>query len=178
ASCMHPRVCPGFAVDQSEAVELLRAVRATPGVRHVRVASGVRFDLALRDADALRAYTMEFTGGQLKVAPEHICDSVLDLMRKPGLAVFERFLTAFADHSTAAGKEQYVVPYLLSAFPGCTDDDMRTLSRWLAARGWSPRQVQCFIPTPGTVATAMFFAGIDPAGNPVPVARTDAARLR
>ncbi len=178
ASCMHPRVCPGFAVDQSEAVELLRAVRATPGVRHVRVASGVRFDLALRDADALRAYTMEFTGGQLKVAPEHICDSVLDLMRKPGLAVFERFLTAFADHSTTAGKEQYVVPYLLSAFPGCTDNDMRTLSRWLAARGWSPRQVQCFIPTPGTVATAMFFAGIDPAGNPVPVARTDAARLR
>ncbi|MBZ2171159.1 YgiQ family radical SAM protein [Desulfovibrio sp. DS-1] len=178
ASCMHPRVCPGFAVDQSEAVELLRAVRATPGVRHVRVASGVRFDLALRDADALRAYTMEFTGGQLKVAPEHICDGVLDLMRKPGLAVFERFLAAFADHSTAAGKEQYVVPYLLSAFPGCTDDDMRTLSRWLAARGWSPRQVQCFIPTPGTVATAMFFAGIDPEGNPVPVARTDATRLR
>lgn len=178
ASCMHPRVCPGFAVDQSEAVELLRAVRATPGVRHVRVASGVRFDLALRDEEALRAYTMEFTGGQLKVAPEHICDSVLDLMRKPGLAVFERFLTAFADHSTAAGKEQYVVPYLLSAFPGCTDDDMRTLSRWLAARGWSPKQVQCFIPTPGTVATAMFFAGIDPQGNPVPVARTDAQRLR
>ncbi|HEU6436319.1 MAG TPA: YgiQ family radical SAM protein [Nitratidesulfovibrio sp.] len=178
ASCMHPRVCPGFAVDQTEAVDLLRAVRATPGVRHVRVASGVRFDLALRDEEALRAYTMEFTGGQLKVAPEHICDGVLDLMRKPGLAVFERFLTAFADHSTAAGKEQYVVPYLLSAFPGCTDDDMRTLARWLAARGWSPRQVQCFIPTPGTVATAMFFAGIDPAGNPVHVARTDAARLR
>ena len=178
ASCMHPRVCPGFAVDQSEAVELLRAVRATPGVRHVRVASGVRFDLALRDDEALRAYTMEFTGGQLKVAPEHICDRVLNLMRKPGLGVFERFLTAFADHSTAAGKEQYVVPYLLSAFPGCTDDDMRTLSRWLAARGWSPRQVQCFIPTPGTVATAMFFAGIDPEGRPVPVARTDAERLR
>jgi uncharacterized radical SAM protein YgiQ len=178
ASCMHPRVCPGFAVDQTEAVELLRAVRATPGVRHVRVASGVRFDLALRDDTALRAYTMEFTGGQLKVAPEHVCDGVLDLMRKPGLAVFERFLTAFTDHSAAAGKEQYVVPYLLSAFPGCTDDDMRALARWLAARGWSPRQVQCFIPTPGTVATAMFFAGIDPEGNPVPVARTDAARLR
>lgn len=178
ASCMHPRVCPGFAVDQSEAVELLRAVRATPGVRHVRVASGVRFDLALRDDEALRAYTMEFTGGQLKVAPEHICDRVLDLMRKPGLGVFERFLAAFADHSTAAGKEQYVVPYLLSAFPGCTDDDMRTLARWLATRGWSPKQVQCFIPTPGTVATAMFFAGIGPDGKPVPVARTDAERLR
>lgn len=178
ASCMHPRVCPGFAVDQTGTVELLRAVRAVPGVRHVRVASGVRFDLALRDENALRAYTTEFTGGQLKVAPEHICDSVLDLMRKPGLAVFERFLDAFAAHSAAAGKEQYVVPYLLSAFPGCTDDHMRSLARWLAARGWSPRQVQCFIPTPGTVATAMFFAGIDPEGAPVPVARTDAARLR
>lgn len=178
ASCMFPSVCKGFAVDQRKAVRLLREVRDTPGVRNVRVASGVRFDLALREGEALRAYTMEFTGGQLKVAPEHICDEVLEYMRKPGLPVFEKFLEAFAAFSDEAGKEQYVVPYLLSAFPGCTDDHMRTLSRWLQARGWSPQQVQCFIPTPGTVATAMYAAGIDPEGNPIPVARTDAERLR
>ncbi|GEB81046.1 UPF0313 protein [Desulfovibrio desulfuricans] len=178
ASCMFPSVCKGFAVDQRKAVRLLWEVRDTPGVRNVRVASGVRFDLALREGEALRAYTMEFTGGQLKVAPEHICDEVLEYMRKPGLPVFEKFLEAFAAFSDEAGKEQYVVPYLLSAFPGCTDDHMRTLSRWLQARGWSPQQVQCFIPTPGTVATAMYAAGIDPEGNPIPVARTDAERLR
>jgi radical SAM superfamily enzyme YgiQ (UPF0313 family) len=99
-------------------------------------------------------------------------------MRKPPFASFERFLTVFEQESDAAGKEQYVVPYLMSAFPGCTDDDMRALAAWLKAKGWRPRQVQCFIPTPGTVATAMYFAGVDEKGRPIPVARTDAERLR
>ena len=144
----------------------------------MRVASGVRYDLALPDPKALRAYTSEFTGGQMKVAPEHIVDGVLRLMRKPGRGQFEKFLQEFRGYSSAAGKEQYVVPYLISGFPGCTDQDMRELADWLRRQGWSPRQVQCFIPTPGTVATAMFYAGIDPEGRPLPVARTDAERLR
>ena len=177
-SCLHPAPCPLFQVDQGLGVRLLRAVAALPGVRHVRVASGVRFDLALRDPEALRAYTSEFTGGQLKTAPEHSEDAVLGLMRKPGLAVFERFLEAFARHCRATGKEQYVIPYLMSAHPGCADADMRALAAWLKKRDWRPRQVQCFIPTPGTVATAMFYAGVSPDGRPVHVARTDAARLR
>ncbi len=178
ASCMHPSVCPQFRVNQSAAVDMLRDIREERGVRHVRVASGVRYDLAQRDDNALRAYTMEFTGGQLKVAPEHICDTVLNLMRKPGLAVFEAFLRNFERYSQEAGKEQYVIPYLMSGFPGCTDTDMLTLGDWLARRGWKPQQVQCFIPTPGTVATAMFHAGIAPDGTPIYVARTDAQRLR
>jgi uncharacterized radical SAM protein YgiQ len=177
-SCLHPRICPGFQVDQSRAVELLRAVSSLPGVRHVRVASGVRFDLALQNSEALRAYCTEFTGGQLKVAPEHICAPVLKQMRKPPPELFEKFLQAFERHSRQAGKEQYVIPYLISAFPGCTDEHMRTLKKWLKQRGWSPKQVQCFIPTPGTVATAMFYCGRDPDGNPIPVARTDRDRLR
>ena len=77
-----------------------------------------------------------------------------------------------------ANKEQYVVPYLMSAFPGCTDGDMRSLGGWLAAKGWSPRQVQCFIPTPGTLATAMFYSGLNTQGQPIYVARSDAERLR
>lgn len=178
SSCMVPRVCPGFSVDQTEHVNLLRDIRKVPGVRHVRVASGVRFDLALHQDAALEAYAGEFTGGQLKVAPEHCADEVLHLMRKPGMEPFERFLDAFRRYSEAHGKEQYVIPYLMSAFPGCTDAHMRRLADWLEERHWSPRQVQCFVPTPGTVATAMYYAGVDTEGRPLPVARTDAARLR
>ncbi len=178
ASCLFPAVCPGFRVDQSAGVELLREVTRQEGVRHVRVASGIRHDLALQDPQALKALTMEFTGGQLKVAPEHLSERVLRGMRKPAREVFERFLEEFRRHSEAAGKEQYVIPYLISAFPGCTDQDMRILADWLRGRGWTPRQVQCFIPTPGTVATAMYFTGLDPEGNPIHVARSDAERLR
>jgi radical SAM superfamily enzyme YgiQ (UPF0313 family) len=138
----------------------------------------VRHDVALTEPAYVRALVGEFTGGQLKLAPEHACDRVLRLMRKPPFAAFESFLTVFERVSREAGKEQYVIPYLMSAFPGCTDADMRELARWLRARGWRPQQVQCFIPTPGTVATAMYYAGIDPEGRPIPVARTDAARLR
>ncbi len=177
-SCMHPTPCKAFKADQSAAIALLRNVRDMQKVQHVRVASGVRHDLAMQNFKALQAYTTEFTGGQLKVAPEHICDTVLHLMRKPGVSVFEAFLDAFVKFSRQAGKEQYVVPYLMSAFPGCTDRDMHRLSDWLKRRGWRPRQVQCFIPTPGTVATAMYYAGISPVGSSIPVARTDAQRLR
>jgi uncharacterized radical SAM protein YgiQ len=178
ASCMTPKVCPHFRMDQKAHLDLLRAVRRVPGVRGVRVASGVRFDLALQDMDALGGYLREFVGGQLKIAPEHVCDHVLRMMRKPGNRVFEEFLTVFSRESERAGKEQYVIPYLMSAFPGTTDDDMRALARWLTARSWKPRQVQCFIPIPGAVATAMYFAGINPDGQPIPVARSDEARLR
>ncbi len=177
-SCMHPAICPFFVVDQKAGVSLLRAVNELPAVRHVRVASGVRFDLALRDDMALAAYTSEFTGGQLKVAPEHSVDAVLSLMRKPSMVVFEQFLEAFHRHSGKAGKEQYTIPYLMSAFPGCTEGHMRELAGWLRKKNWQPQQVQCFIPTPGTVATAMYYAKITPTGEPLYVARSDKERLR
>ncbi|MBN2309837.1 MAG: radical SAM protein, partial [Candidatus Hydrogenedentes bacterium] len=178
SSCLTPAICPSFRADQAGLVRLLRSVERVPGVRHLRVASGVRFDLALEDEAYVRALVARYVGGQLKVAPEHASDRVLALMRKAPFSAFERFLTVFERESRRAGKEQYVVPYLLSALPGCTDDDMRALARWLKARGWKPQQVQCFIPTPGTVATAMYWAGIDTEGRPIPVARTDAERLR
>jgi uncharacterized radical SAM protein YgiQ len=177
-SCLHPALCPFFQVDQGQGVRLLREIAALPGVRHVRVASGVRFDLALGDPQALAAYTAEFTGGQLKVAPEHSEDAVLRLMRKPSMQVFERFLGQFARAVGKSHKELYTVPYLMSAFPGCTDNHMRALSTWLRERRWSPKQVQCFIPTPGTVATAMYYSGLAPDGSPIYVARSDKDRLR
>lgn len=178
ASCCYPELCRFFITPQEEHVALLRAIAALPEIKQVRVASGVRGDLALRHPRALEAYAVEFTGGQLKVAPEHCVPAVLASMRKPSIAVFESFLHHFTHHIHLAGREHYVVPYLMSAFPGCTDEDMHTLARWLRQRHWNPRQTQCFIPTPGTIATAMFYCGRNEALEPIYVARTDAQRLR
>jgi uncharacterized radical SAM protein YgiQ len=177
-SCLTPRICKHFQVDQRAFVELLESVARVPGVRHVRVASGWRMDLGLADKESLKRLVRRFTGGQAKVAPEHMSKRVLRLMRKPGFAVFEEFLEVFSRESDRAGKEQYVVPYLMSAHPGCTEEDMRDLAGWLGARGWKPDQVQCFIPLPGTAAAAMHFAGTDMDGDPIHVAATDAERLR
>jgi uncharacterized radical SAM protein YgiQ len=176
--CLTPKVCRHFETHEAELIHLLRTLRAVDGVKHLRVASGVRYDLAGAEGEYLRALVREFVGGQLKIAPEHRCDHVLRLMRKPRFETFERFLNAFERESHQAHKEQYVIPYLISAFPGCTEEDMQALAEWLRERGWKPQQVQCFIPTPGTVATAMFYAGIDPHGNPISVARTDKERMR
>lgn len=176
--CLFPRLCPHFKTDDAALVTLLHQVAAMDGVKHVRVASGIRYDLGEANKAYLRALIREFVGGQLKVAPEHLCDSVLRLMRKPSRAAFEAFIQFFEEESKKADKEQYVVPYLISAFPGCTDADMRELARWLQQRNWRPRQVQCFIPTPGTVASAMFYAGVDTEGKPIPVARSDRDRMR
>jgi uncharacterized radical SAM protein YgiQ len=176
--CLTPQVCRHFETREGELVELLRTLRGLEGVKHLRVASGVRYDLAREEGEYLRALVREFVGGQLKVAPEHRSDHVLRLMRKPKFEAFEQFLGDFERESRQASKEQYVVPYLISAFPGCTETDMEALSGWLRERGWKPQQVQCFIPTPGTVATAMYYAGIDPRGQPIAVARTDKERMR
>jgi uncharacterized radical SAM protein YgiQ len=178
SSCLTPALCKHFTVSQADFVDLLDGVADVPKVGHVRVASGWRMDLGLTDMPPLARLIRDYVGGQCKVAPENIADHVLALMRKPKFATFERFMDVFERESKKAGKRQYVIPYLMSAFPGCTDDDMRTLGRWLAERGWKPEQVQCFIPLPGTAAAAMYHAGTDLKGNPIPVAKTDAERLR
>ncbi len=177
-SCLFPKRCRFFQAPQEAAGALLRKAAAVPGVEHVRVASGVRHDLALESEEYLQALVGEFTGGQLKIAPEHISEKVLRLMRKPPLRLWETFLRKFDKLSQEAGKEQFVIPYLLSGFPGCSDAEMEELAAWLKRRGWRPQQVQCFIPTPGTLATAMFYAKKDPDGRTIYVARTDAERLR
>jgi len=177
-SCLWPHICAHFSPDQQSLADLMKSVSKLPGVKHLRTASGVRHDLALTDLSYLQSVVGEFTGGQLTVAPEHNSSRVLSLMRKPPFAEFERFLAAFDRISRQCGKEQYVIPYLISAFPGCTVEDMKELAAWLRQKNWKPQQVQCFIPTPGTVASAMYCAGIDPDGNPIRVAKTDAERLQ
>ena len=145
------------------------------GIR-VGANGGIRFDVALKEPEFAVGLAREFVGGQLKLAPEHSVPHVLELMRKTDFAQFDRFLKLFERTNRETGKEQYVIPYVMSAFPGCTMADMQSLRDWFRQRGWSPQQVQCFVPTPGTVATAMYYAGCDPAGDPIHVARTDRER--
>lgn len=176
-SCYSPTPCPALELEQGAYLKLLQRLRAVPGVKHVRVASGLRHDLALQDAGVAEAFVRDFVGGQLKLAPEHSAPAVLALMGKSDFALFERFRTLFTRASRDAGKEQYIVPYIMSAFPGCTVADMEALAAWFRRQGWQPQQVQCFIPTPGTVATALYYAGCDLDGKAIHVARSDRERL-
>jgi len=177
-SCLWPGICRHFHPAQKELAELLRGIAQVRGVENVRSASGIRHDLAVLEPAYVDAIVSRFTGGHLTVAPEHSEAHVLDLMRKPSFTQFEQFHDSFMSLSASRGKKQYLVPYLLTAFPGCTDTDMRKLAGWFRERHWKPRQVQCFIPTPGTVATAMFWSGKDESGRKIHVARTDAERMR
>jgi uncharacterized radical SAM protein YgiQ len=171
-SCVHPGICENLVTDHAPLVGLLRKVRREPGVKRVYVASGVRYDLAVRSPEFVRELAEHHTGGQLSVAPEHNDPEVLSKMKKPPVEHYERFAQAFCQASEAAGKEQYLVPYFISGHPGSTLKDAVALALWLKARGLRPRQVQDFIPTPMAMATTMFFTGIDPLTmEPVPVVR-------
>ena len=171
-SCVHPGICDNLVTDHAPLVDLLRRVREVPGVDRAYVASGVRYDLAARSPEFIRELALHHTGGQLSVAPEHNDPRVLDKMKKPPVEHYERFAQAFCRASEQAGKEQYLVPYFITAHPGSTLKDTIELALWLKRRDMRPRQVQDFIPTPMAIATAMYFTGIDPlTGEPVPVVR-------
>ena len=161
-SCVHPGVCENLQTDHGPLIDLLKRVRQEDGVRKVFIASGVRYDLAERSPAFIRELARHHTGGQLSVAPEHVVDEVLDKMKKPGVASYERFAEQFACASQEAGKEQHLVPYYISRHPGSTLQDMIALAQYLKARNMRPRQVQDFIPTPMSMATAMYYTGFDP----------------
>ncbi len=171
-SCVHPGICENLVTDHAPLVSLLKKVRSEPGVKRVFVASGVRYDLAMRSPEFISDLAKHHTGGQLSVAPEHSDPEVLDKMKKPPVEHYERFAQAFCQASDEAGKEQYLVPYFITGHPGSTLKDTIALALWLKERNMRPRQVQDFIPTPMAIATAMFYTGIDPlTGKPVYVAR-------
>ncbi len=161
-SCVHPEICPHLETDHAPLIDVMRRVRAEDGVKHVFIASGVRYDLAERSPEYVSELAKHHVGGQLSVAPEHVSPGVLDKMKKPGIASYERFKEMFACASNEAGKEQYEIPYFISGHPGCTLADMVELALWLKKQGYRPRQVQDFIPTPMSVASAMYHTGIDP----------------
>lgn len=171
-SCVHPGICENLVTDHGPLLDLLGKVRESEGVRKVFVASGVRYDLAERSPQFIRELAEHHTGGQLSVAPEHSKDGVLDKMKKPGIGSYERFASSFLCASADAGKEQHLVPYFISGHPGCELGDMVDLALWLRERGMRPRQVQDFIPTPMSMATSMYYTGLDPfSGEPVYTAK-------
>ena len=162
--CLAPTPCPNLDADHSDYLALLRKLRSIPGVKKVVVRSGIRYDYMLEDKndDFFTELVRYHISGQLKVAPEHCIDGVLDYMGKPHIEVYERFMDKYRRLNDRYSKEQYVVPYLMSSHPGSTLGDAVALAEYLNKKGRQPEQVQDFYPTPGTVSTCMYYTEIDP----------------
>ena len=172
--CLAPKPCKNLKVDHSEYAALLRDIEALPKVKKVFVRSGIRFDYLLLDKDPafFRQLVARHVSGQLKVAPEHCSSAVLSVMGKPDISAYEKFRKEYFRLCEEIGKEQYLVPYLMSSHPGSTMTDAIRLAQWLKKWGYSPEQVQDFYPTPGTVSTTIYYTGIHPlTGESVYVAR-------
>ena len=173
--CLAPTPCRELIADHRDYLELLRKLRAVPGVKKVFVRSGVRFDYAMYDKGSpfLSELVRYHVSGQLKVAPEHCVDSVLACMGKPPHRVYEQFLQKYQSLNERYGKDQFVVPYLMSSHPGSTLQDAVALAVYLKKHNARPEQVQDFYPTPGTMSTCMYYTGLDPVTmKPVYAARS------
>ncbi len=162
--CLAPQPCKALQSDHSEYLGILRKLRALPGVKKVFIRSGIRFDYVLADADDtfLKELIREHVSGQLKVAPEHVSNAVLDKMGKPHIECYEEFQKRFYEITKSIGKKQYLVPYLMSSHPGSTLQDAVKLSLFLRDHKLHPEQVQDFYPTPGTISTCMYYTELDP----------------
>ncbi len=179
-NCLFPEVCDNLVVKDQEAyVRLLKEASEVKGIKHVYIASGLRHDLALKDERSMEKMVTTYTGGHLKIAPEHLTDNVTRMMNKPSGKVYLRFLEKFRLFSRRAGKQQYIVPYFISGHPGCTDEDMIVLKKQLQGSGHKLQQAADFYPTPMTIATAMYYTGFHPlTGEEVYVPRTAKEKLK
>ena len=162
--CLAPVPCKNLIADHKDYVALLRKLRKIPGVKKVFIRSGIRFDYLMLDPDRtfFRELVKYHISGQLKVAPEHVSDPVLEKLGKPPHAVYERFVQAYEQMNRSCGMDQYLVPYLMSSHPGCTMKDAVELACFLRDLGYMPEQVQDFYPTPSTISTCMYYTGLDP----------------
>lgn len=163
-ACLSPEACPNLDGDHTDYLMLLRKLRALPGVKKVFIRSGIRFDYMMKDqsGEFFAELVKYHISGQLKVAPEHCADGVLDYMGKPHNGVYEKFRAKYERLNQKYEMEQYLVPYLMSSHPGCTLEDAVKLAQWLNKSGRQPEQVQDYYPTPGTLSTCMWYTGIDP----------------
>ena len=161
---LFPTPCKNLQVDHRDYLELLRKLRALPGVKKVFIRSGIRFDYLLCDKDDtfLKEMVKHHISGQLKVAPEHVSDPVLKMMGKPPNAVYQKFIAKYQRLNEKLGMKQYVVPYLMSSHPGSTLKEAVKLAEYLRDLGYMPEQVQDFYPTPSTISTVMYYTGLDP----------------
>ena len=162
--CLAPNPCPALKVDHTEYLSMLRKIRKVKGVKKVFIRSGIRYDYLIEDKDDefMRELIMHHVSGQLKVAPEHCSAVVLDKMGKPHIEAYKRFQKRFYEITKGMGKEQYLVPYLMSSHPGSTLNEAIDLALFLKENKIRPEQVQDFYPTPGTISTAMFYTELDP----------------
>ncbi len=162
--CLAPKICSNLKSDHTEYLDILRTLRSLPKVKKVFVRSGIRYDYLLKDKDDtfFKELVAHHISGQLKVAPEHCSATVLDKMGKPHIEAYVEFSKKYFNLTDKAGKEQYLVPYLMSSHPGSTLNEAIELACFLKKRGIRPEQVQDFYPTPGTVSTCMFYTGLDP----------------
>ncbi len=161
-SCVYPDICRNLNTDQTPLIHLYRKARSVNGVKRVFVASGLRYDLAVRTPEYVRELVTHHVGGYLKIAPEHSEEGPLCHMMKPGMASYEKFKAMFEKYSKEAGKEQYLIPYFIAAHPGTRDEDMLNLALWLKQNGFRLDQVQTFLPSPMAIATAMYHSGKNP----------------
>ena len=162
--CLFPTPCKNLKADHKDYIELLKKLRELPNVKKVFIRSGIRFDYVLADLDDTFFYELceHHVSGQLKVAPEHVADAVLMKIGKPNNSVYQAFVKKYKNINQELGKDQYLVPYLMSSHPGSTMKEAVELAEYLRDLGYMPEQVQDFYPTPSTISTCMYYTGVDP----------------
>lgn len=174
-SCLVPSMCKNLKSGSEHLIKMMKSFlkwrKIQTGRINIFIASGIRHDLALQNNEYIDLLARDFVGGHLKVAPEHYCSEILELMNKPSFETFEKFEAAFRKASRRCGRQQYLVPYFISSHPGCTVDDALTLTEYLISRSWRPRQVQDFIPIPLTASAAMYVSGLDTKNRKIYVPR-------
>ena len=173
-TCAAPKACPQLNTNHDDYVSILRKVRNVKGVKKVFVRSGLRYDYVLDDnnKEFVKELCEYHVSGQLKVAPEHVSEHVTTIMGKANKSYFLKFKSWFDEANRKLGKQQFLVPYFMSSHPGCTLEDAIELAEFLRDQNMTPEQVQDFIPTPGSLSTAMYYTGINPlTGEPVYVAK-------
>jgi uncharacterized radical SAM protein YgiQ len=161
-SCVHPGICPNLNTSHEALIDLYRKARELPGIKKIHVASGVRYDLAVRSPDYVKELVTHHVGGYLKVAPEHTEAGPLSKMMKPGIGAYDEFKALFDKAAKEAGKQYYLIPYFIAAHPGTTDSDMLHLALWLKKNKYRADQVQTFLPSPMALATAMYHSQKNP----------------
>jgi uncharacterized radical SAM protein YgiQ len=166
--CLFPEPCPQLQEDHEGYLEILKQIQEIPHVKKVFIRSGIRYDYLLNTASPetqkrfIRQLCEHHVSGQLKVAPEHACASALDIMGKPPIELFDEFARRFKLENDRLKKRQYIIGYFISSHPGATLEDAIELACYLKKRGFIPDQVQDFYPTPGTVASCIYYTGMDP----------------
>lgn len=160
-SCAYPEICKNFNTDTKEILDLYNSAKSLNGIKNIHISSGIRYDIALTDCKYIEELVNYHTPGHLKIAPEHFEESILKLMRKPSLKVFNKFVDEFKRINKNSKKKQYILPYMISSFPGCTVEHMKNTAAYLRKNNIKVEQVQDFIPLPMTIATAMYYTETD-----------------